>query len=136
MFMEANEKNAETVKKIIKILSQEGYTVQEAYSILDFTKGRIEHTSKVGKDTSLSFSQKVSLNKKNNELVNLPSQSKIPNVKVNCSYLGCKRKGIVPETVEVAPGTFEKQLVCKKHKGQLNTKIALKGKRIKKLYTS
>lgn len=48
--MEATEKNAQTVNEIIKLLEERGYTVQEAYSILDFTKGRIGYTSKVGKD--------------------------------------------------------------------------------------
>jgi hypothetical protein len=55
--MEATNKNAETVKQIIKILNEGEYTVQEAYSILDFTKGRIKYTSKVGEDTKINFSE-------------------------------------------------------------------------------
>lgn len=56
-FMEATEKNAKTVNKIIKILHEGNYTVQEAYSILDFTKGRIKYTSKVGKNPKTTFSE-------------------------------------------------------------------------------
>lgn len=48
--MEATKKNADTVNAILEILKAGEYTVQEAYSILDFTKGRIKYTSKVGTD--------------------------------------------------------------------------------------
>lgn len=54
--MEATKKNADTVNAILKILKEEEYTVQEAYSILDFVKGRIKYTSKVGTD-NLIFSE-------------------------------------------------------------------------------
>lgn len=53
--MESTEKNAEIVNEIIKIFSEGNYTVQEAYSILDFTKERIKYTSKVGTDTIINF---------------------------------------------------------------------------------
>lgn len=53
--MEATDKNAETVNKIIAVLHEGNYTVQEAYSILDFTKGRIKYTSKVGEKPKLTF---------------------------------------------------------------------------------
>lgn len=55
MFMEATEKNKETVNKIIEILSESNYSVNEAYSILEFVKKRIEYTSKVIHD-ELTFS--------------------------------------------------------------------------------
>lgn len=48
--MEATKKNADTVNAILEILKEGEYTVQEAYSILDFAKGRIKYTSKVGAD--------------------------------------------------------------------------------------
>ncbi len=48
--MEATKKNADTVNAILELLKEGEYTVQEAYSILDFTKGRIKYTSKVGAD--------------------------------------------------------------------------------------
>lgn len=56
--MEATEKNVQTVNKIIEVLQNENYTVQEAYSILDFTKGRIKYTSKVGVEEKLAFDEK------------------------------------------------------------------------------
>lgn len=56
-FMEASDKNAETVNKIIKVLHEGDYTVQEAYSILDFAKARIKYTSKVGEETKITFSE-------------------------------------------------------------------------------
>lgn len=39
--------------------------------------------------------------------------------KSKCIYLGCKKEGRILDDVEVAPGVFEKKMVCKKHKGQL-----------------
>lgn len=54
-FMEATEKNAETVNEIIKILVKKEYTIQEAHSILDHIKRRIEYTSKV-EESTLTFS--------------------------------------------------------------------------------
>lgn len=74
-FMEATEKNAETVDKIIKILHEGDYTVQEAYSILDFTKGRIKYISKVGEEDLNQKDEKAICN--DNELINLPKSSKI-----------------------------------------------------------
>lgn len=55
--MEATEKNAQTVNEIIEVLKNGDYTVQEAYSILDFVKGRIKYTSKVGAAEKLTFSE-------------------------------------------------------------------------------
>lgn len=52
---EATQKNAETVNKIIEIFYEGGYTVEEAYSILDFTKARIKYTSSVGNQPKLTF---------------------------------------------------------------------------------
>lgn len=57
--MEATEKNAQTVNSIIKVLEAGDYTIEEAYSILDFTKGRIKYTSKVGSGEALNFSSSV-----------------------------------------------------------------------------
>lgn len=51
---------------------------------------------------------------------------------MKCSYLGCKKKGIIMDNVEVAPCVFEKKMVCKKHKGQLTGQITLQGKTFKK----
>lgn len=53
--MEATEKNAQTVNRIIEVLQNGNYTIQEAYSILDFVKGRIKYTSKVGAEKKLTF---------------------------------------------------------------------------------
>jgi len=53
--MKANEKNAEMVNQFVKILMENGCTIKEACSILDFTKSYIEHTSKVTEVPKLSF---------------------------------------------------------------------------------
>ena len=37
----------DTTKKIIKILSEKEYSVQEARAVLDFAKKRIDHNSKI-----------------------------------------------------------------------------------------
>lgn len=58
MFMKATQKNAETVNEIIKILHGGDYSVEEAYSILEFVKRRIEYTSKVVVD-DITFSESV-----------------------------------------------------------------------------
>lgn len=46
--MEATEQNQNTVNKIVEILSKEGYTVEEAYRVLEFIRARIRYTSTVG----------------------------------------------------------------------------------------
>lgn len=53
--IEATEKNAKTVNRIIDIFCEAEYTVEEAYSILEFTKGRIRYTSNVGNNEKLTF---------------------------------------------------------------------------------
>lgn len=57
--MEATEKNAQTVNRIIEVLQNGNYTIQEAYSILDFVKGRIKYTSKVRVGEKLTFSEYI-----------------------------------------------------------------------------
>ncbi|NRT33223.1 hypothetical protein BJV38_004194 [Clostridium beijerinckii] len=44
-----------------------------------------------------------------------------------CAYLGCDDIGAILDDVEVATGITEKKLVCKKHVGQLNQHIRIKG---------
>lgn len=50
-YMESTKKNTDMVKKIIKILSDEEFTIKDAKSVLDFAKTRIDHASLVGEDT-------------------------------------------------------------------------------------
>lgn len=57
MGIKATKQNAGTIRDIIAILKKNDYTVEEAYSILDYTKARIKYTSKVGLDMELSFEE-------------------------------------------------------------------------------
>ena len=53
--MEANAKNAEIVNSIIQILQENQCSISEAYSILNYVKGRIEYTSKVSADEKVNY---------------------------------------------------------------------------------
>ena len=53
--MEATAKNAEIVNSIIEILQKNECSISEAYSILNYVKGRIEYTSKVSANEKLVF---------------------------------------------------------------------------------
>lgn len=37
----------------------------------------------------------------------------------SCAYLGCKKKGVIIDDVETAPGVITKDYVCEEHQGQL-----------------
>ncbi len=53
--MEVIAKNAEIVNSIIQILQESQCSTSEAFSILNYVKGRIEYPSKVSADGKVNY---------------------------------------------------------------------------------